>query len=632
MLDGGVIIWVAPARINLDPASTDPRIPDSMSFIPSKTTSMGSVRPPGSYGRSRIGALPLVPVVLVALTLGARAPAAGQSSSRPDGSQPASEHKSTKSCPEGVVGRIQIRNHSLFTPDRIRNKPFAWALELANWAHIRTRADYLRSELLLSEGDCYNPEALDESLRLIRESSFIARARAEPHQLPDSTWNVQVETWDEWTTELSVNLAVEESSQFKGAAITEKDLLGRGLIASVGYHRFREREDLSVLLGTPRFLGTRANASVRAGSTRTGSFFDQEISYPFVGEMGRVSFDSHVQYEDHEYSWVTGGRGGVSHVLLPLNDRSVLVRGARRFGKPGALRMLGGEVEVQRRKVSGPVRQVLGSDFEGATGAPDSLAAVLGRQGTPDSWVRLGVTAGLRRIHFVTRSGLDLVSGVQDVALGSDLDVTLGRALGTWHTSALDTYGRIDGYLGGASGPLIGVVRLRAEGRHLDSAPGSTPWRDLSVASRADGYWKPGPGEIQTLVGSVRFDGRWNADQPYQTVLGSSEGVRSYRDDQVPAARVLVARLEERLHFGWFRPAADFGLTFFGDVGRAWAGDTPFATNTSWRKAVGAGLLIGFPSGTGNVARVTLAWPVGGPDASAGPILRIYWSPIRTHR
>jgi len=603
-----------------------------MTRIPSKANPLGSTRASVYGRRTRQVLLPVVAVLLGVATPGPTHRLAGQSShgSGPDSPRAADP---PKACPDGVVGGIQIENHSLFTSDAIRGRPFGWALELANWAHIRTRADYLKSEMLLSEGDCYDPEALTESLRLIREQAFIARARARARELPDSSWQVQLETWDEWTTQAAVNLAVESNSQFKGAALTEKDLLGRGLTASIRYHRFREREDRSFLLGTPRLLGTRVNASVSAGTTRTGSFFSQDVSYPFVGEMGHFSFESRLRYEDHEYSYVTGGRGGVRYVLLPLTDRSAVLRTARRFGEPGALRVLGGEVEVLHRTVKGPVRQVVRDDFEGATPAPDSLTGVLGRQVTPDSYLRVGATLGLRRIHFVTRSGLDLVSGVQDVALGSDLEVTLGRTLGTWHTSPLDTYGRVNGYLGGASGPWTLSVRALAEGRRLDNAPaGSTRWRDMALTGRADGYFKPGPGEIQTLVGTIRFDAHWNSDQPYQTVLGGAPGVRSYRDNEVPAASVVVGRLEDRVHLGWFRPAADFGFLFFGDVGKGWAGDSPFAIDTGWRKAIGTGLLVGFPAGTGNVARITLSWPAGGPDASRKPIFRVYWSQIRTGR
>ena len=60
------------------------------------------------------------------------------------------------------------------------------------------------------------------------------------------------------------------------------------------------------------------------------------------------------------------------------------------------------------------------------------------------SFARVGIRLGVRRLRFVTRTGLDLVSGVQDVALGNELTVTLGRTLGTWGSGPRDTYGRVD--------------------------------------------------------------------------------------------------------------------------------------------------------------------------------------------
>lgn len=535
-------------------------------------------------------------------------------------------------CPTGVVGRIDIRNNSLFAPEDIQGRTFSWALSLANWLHVRTRTGYLRNELLLHEGDCYDAEALAESLRLLREAPFIARVDAQPRERADSTWIIHLETWDEWTTQVGVNFAVEDAFQFKGVNLTEKNFLGRGLTASIRYHRFREREDRSLTLGTPRVLGTRTDASVSAGTTRTGSYFRQDISYPFVGEAGHLSFKSRLQYEDHEYSYVTGPQAGITHVLLPLTDRSATGTFAHRVGKPGALTLVGGEVQILRRTVTGDIRQVVGGNYEGASPAADTLAAALGGQANPDSYVRLGASVGVRRLHFVTRDRLDLVSGVQDVAVGDELTFTVGRTLGTWGTASHDTYGRLDGFAGGTRGPLVGNVAIRAEGRHVDAAPADrSAWRDMLVNGTATAYLRS-PTSRNTVVGGARFDIRWNIDQPYQTVLGGPEGVRSYRDTEVPAASTLVTYLEEHLDVPWLQPAVDLGFTLFGDLGRGWGNGVPFAVDTGWRRAVGAGIRIGFPAGTGSVTRAEIAWPVGGPDAGRSPVFRAYWSRVTTSR
>lgn len=536
-------------------------------------------------------------------------------------------------CQYGPVSRVDIRNNSLFAPKDIEGHRFDWALGLANWVHIRTRADFLRKEMLVKEAGCFDPQAVDESVRLIRDLDFIARVEVQRRLLPDSTWSLRVETWDEWTTQLGLDFDIENAFQFKGFFVTEKNLMGRGNRLSFRYRNFRERDDRSLTFSTGRFLGTRTNASVAAGTTRTGGFFRQDLSYPFVSESGRFSLLSHVQFEDREQSYLTGDHSGISHLLLPLADLEGYARLGRRYGVPGALTVVGGEVEWLHRTVSGPARQVVQGDFEGATTAPDSLAALLAPQDDPDSFLRVGATVGLRRLRFATARGLDRVSGTQNVAIGSELLFTAGRALETWGTSAGYTYGRVDGFVSGMGGPFLANTQFRAEGRVLDSATeGMSPWRDLSLRGRGLLYIQPGVTATNTFVAGLRFNLRGNVDQPYQTALGGEEGVRSYREDEVPTSTTLVAFAEHRINLPWLHPVVDIGLTFFGDIGRGWADDVPFGIDTGWRKAIGGGIRVGFPAGSGSVTRIEFAWPVGGPDQGRGPVFRTYWSPALTSR
>jgi hypothetical protein len=558
----------------------------------------------------------IVVAVAVAATVGP-APAAGQS----------------EVCREGRLSRIKIQNNSLFAPDDIGERRLSWALSVVNSVHMRTRVDYLRGQVLLEEGGCYEAEALAASVRNIRELSFIARAEVDSHQGADSTWVVQLETWDEWSTQAGVYFDVESEFQFQGFYVTETNALGRGLRVSFRNRKFRERNDRNVTLASTRFLGSRARASIAAGVTRTGSFFKQEYIYPFISETGRLQVQSNLRYEDREQSYFTGNDEGISNVLFPFADRSVSLRAQRRFGVPGDLTLVGGEMEVLRRTVSGPAQQVMREDFETTTTASDSLAALLQPQAMPDSYVRLGATIGLRRIRFTDARGLDLLSGVQDVALGTELALTVGRTFGTWGTSVADTYGWLDGFASGQLGPLLANVNLRAGGRYLDSSEsGVSRWRDMRLSGRGLFYVRPPASTAQVFVTGVRFNARGNIDQPYQVVLGGEEGVRGYRDDELPTGSTMVGFVEERVALPWFRPAVDIGLTVFADYGRGWAHDIPFGQDTGWRAAVGGGIRLGFPSGTGSVTHIEVAWPIGGPAGGRGPVLRTYWSPVETKR
>lgn len=532
-----------------------------------------------------------------------------------------------------VISQVDVRNHSLFDPATLEGHRFSSFLGLANWVHIRTREGFLRDQLLFEEGECYDPFVISESARLIRDLDFIARVQATPALQADSTWEVTVETWDEWSTQVGLDFDVENEFQFKGFFVAEENLAGRGVRLAFRYRAFRERDDRSFALSTANLLGTRATASIGAGTTRTGHSFAQEVSYPFTSESARFSLQTRVFSEDQEFSYITGRQDSVSHVLLPLRHSSGYMNALYRLGEPGALVVVGAGVDWLDQRVAGSPRQVARGDFEESTIADDSLALSIDSQNSSASWVRLGATIGLRRLRFTTGVGLDRVSGTQTIALGTEVLFTAGHTIGHLRGSPGWAFVRGRAFAAAEWGPILVTSKVSAAVRRMDSQPASGPrWREQVLSGLALLYAQPGPGTVNTLVAGVRFDGRDNVYEPYQLTLGGEEGVRSYLEDEVPVQSRFVAFAEHRLNLPWFRPGLDVGLTLFGDIGQGWAGTTPFGVDTGWRSAIGGGLRLGFPAGTGSVTRVELAWPVGGPDAGGSPVFRTYWSPTPTRR
>lgn len=536
-------------------------------------------------------------------------------------------------CLSGVVRGVDIRNHSLFAPGDIEGRRFGWALAFANAIHYRTRETFLRGEMLLGTGDCFDAGVLAESERRIRDLSFIARVETRADRTEDGDWILRVETWDEWSTQAGVDVNVEGELQFMGFYVTETNFLGRGLGLSFRYRDFREQVDRSLRLSTGRFLGTRARASVALGTTRTGNLMSADVLYPFVSEASRFSFRTSVDARDKEYSYLTGADERITHVLLSLRETQAALRVAGRWGRPGALKLLGAEASFLRRTVPGPPRAVFSRDFDRVEAAPDSLIAELGDQANPDSHLRIGIVLGLRRLHFTTGQGLDLVTGIQNVSLGSQVEVIVGRTFDTFGGSTDGTYARFDGFVGARWGDLLTTSALRGEARRLDAAPDGTPqWRDLQLSGTFQAYFQPGGSRFQTFVGGVRFDARANRYEPVQSIIGGEFGVRGYREDVGPLGSRVVAYAEHRLNPALFKPAVDVGLVWFVDVGRGWDSGVPFGRSTGWRKAVGVGLRAGAPAGTGSITRIEVAWPVGGPEAKRGPVLRTYWTGIFTSR
>jgi hypothetical protein len=293
--------------------------------IPSVYDRLPEVRP------RRAGALAALGLVgAFAWALASASPAAAQ-----QGNGPAAE------CVR--IGKIDIRNNSLFSPDEIENKRFGWALGAVNGIHIRTRSDYVRRALLVEEGGCFDQSALDASVRNIRDLSFIARVEANSWQQQDSTLAVRVETWDEWSTTANIDFDVENSFQFKGFLLAESNLLGRGLKASFRSRTFREQRSNNFTLATTRLFGTRSQASVAGGTTRIGEFWRQDVWRNYQTESADYFYTSRIQFEDREESYLTGDLDGLTHVLLPLTDKFWYAKYELRMGEQGRLRILGAE-------------------------------------------------------------------------------------------------------------------------------------------------------------------------------------------------------------------------------------------------------------------------------------------------
>lgn len=531
------------------------------------------------------------------------------------------------------VARIVVVSHGLFAPEDLVGRRLGWGLGLVDRLHVGTRHDLARGLLRIAEGDCYDTARVDDSVRRLRDLPFVARAEATAQQRPDSTWVVHVRLWDEWSTEVSPEFDVENRFRYKGGLLSERNLLGRGLGASVRWRDFREDRVRLVALSSTRFLGTQAFARGTLGVTRVGRYWRQEVTRPWLDEGPGASGSMSAQAEQRPFAYLTGMGSGPTHVVLPLDDRNWLARAQRRTGQAGALRLVGAELEVIRRTLTGAPRLVLNRDFTTGLPVSDAVVRELASHASPDSWLRLGLTAGWRRIRFSAAPGLDLMSGAQTIAEGTELMVTVGRTVTTWQTTPVGSYVKLEGYATRMMGPLLlqGLVAGRGVRFDRKSAEG-TVWRELGVSGRAIGYLRLPPTALHRVVAGVRTDLRTRNDQPFQRTLGGEEGVRGYTNEELPAGSTLTLFAEDRLDLPWFRPAADVGLTGFVDVGRGWRSGTPFGMETGWRMAVGGGFRFAFPAGSGTVYRVEMAWPVNDAPFRRGPVFRTYWSPVLTLR
>lgn len=534
-------------------------------------------------------------------------------------------------CPEGRITNIFVDNHSIYDVDQVDDSGLlGWVYRAANALHVKTRASFIRRELLFHVGDCYDPFLLEESGRLLRRYGFLARADVFAVDLPDGDKHVVVDTQDEWTTRVDLGVSFDGHVRLEALELSEENLAGQGIHASVFFRQRKERQDLGGTLRLPRLLHTRTDVHVSGGRTRSGTFLGEQVAYPFVGEVGRVALRQVYSRRDELFPYVVSDPGApYTHVLLPDLDERVEVSVAGRLGRPGNLTLLG--LGLYRETLDfegfpGSLEIARENDFGNTAPAPPGVLPRVLPQAHPSSTTRVNFFIGQRNVRFLRVRGLDPLAGVQDIQLGTDVGLTVGRSIDVLSASGLDgandIYTRFRFFAGHDPGTSYLFLNVAAEGRDVLSGGGLPEgWRDLLGEADLYGYLRSRKTPSHTFFARVSGAGGWSMITPFQLTLGGRRSVRGFREEDLPGARRLLFTLEDRYFLRWPAPSVfDFGLTLFADAGRVWAGDVPWGVDSGWKGTLGGGIRLGFPAGSRGLARLDLAFPVGG---GGGPIFRV---------
>jgi hypothetical protein len=509
---------------------------------------------------------------------------------------------------------VVVDNASIFDdddpglPDRLR-----WAYRAANALHVRTRESVIRRELLFEEGDCLDPFLLAESERLLRGYGFLSRAEITALPRGDGTHDVIVDTQDDWSTRVDLRLRVDEGLRLEGVSLNEENLLGTGQRLGVFFFEREVTREYGLQFATPQLARTRWDLTAAAGRTRPGTFVREEIAYPFVGEVSRWGGRQAFSRNDRYFNYITGDDPSLdaSHVLLPVREKRFDLAVVRRIGERGNMALLGAGVSYQQLAYPGGVEVAPGGDFDNRSPADSQQTSAVAMQRDEVNNIRLSVLLGHRNVWWVERRGLDALRGLQDVKLGAEAGLALGRSLPTFEADD-DLAVTFTVYTGFTAGDALFVGRARGDVRRDLAAPaGSEEWEDLYADGEVLAYWQPGGGPRHTVVFRAAGLGAWNTRTPFQLTLGGERAMRGYHSERFPGGRRATLSLEHRFYAGWpFGQLADLGTTVFADVGRVWPGDVPFGTDSGWRSNVGVGLRGSFPAGSRKTYRIDFAWPL----------------------
>ena len=519
---------------------------------------------------------------------------------------------SVDSCANGRISFVFLDNNSIFdTTDPDLDARFRWAYGVANALHVRTRPWVIRRELLFAPGDCYDPFLLAESERLLRAYPFLAQVDVHAVPQPDGTYHVIVDTHDDWSTRVDVRFRVDDGVALEGIRLSELNLIGTGQSLGIFWFEREVRRDYGLNYWAPQVGRSRWDFGTSVGKTRAGTLFQEQIRYPFVGEVGVWSGGQSWAREDRFFDYLVYDTDAPSpRILVQLREQLFNGTVVRRFGSRGSMWLAGVGLSYRSLEYPGDVEIAPDGRFEDRYAADSMTIRTVSQQMATRDAVRVSLLFGRRDVRWIEVRGMDSMRGEEDFLLGTEVGIAAGKSFSSLGDDDLALTGLL--YAAGRPGNSLVVARARADAlRQYDPEPDVDSWQDLWVEADAFAYLRSTAQSRHLLVLRASGASAWRTRTPFQLTLGGELGLRGYAPERFPGGRRLLFSAEDRIFLGWpLRDVMDVGASVFADAGRIWPGDAPYGADSDWRASAGLGLRISFPAGSRTTYRVDFAWPI----------------------
>jgi hypothetical protein len=467
---------------------------------------------------------------------------------------------------------------------------------LARKFHATTKTELITNFLLLREGDACVELRRAESARILRAQPFIADA--EVYVIPNDRGGVDLEvhTSDEVSIVIGGGVRA-KSPQLSFLLLGSQNLAGQGVFMSGAWRAGDGLRDAFTFRGIDnQFLGRAWVLAVSGERAILGGSWRVEGTQPFLTDLQRVAWRA-LSGTETRYFELRQPNGDTP--TLPSERKYFDVGGIVRVGPPGSLGLFGASITGEDESTG--ERLLLPGDGKIVDVGPSP------RLYPTHHISRANLLWGVRRITFARLQGLDALTSVQDVPLGFQLGMQVGRSVEFLGAREADIFAASDLYVGAHGGMATVRIQARAEGRREAGAP----WDGVLTTGRVTHYLKFSDVHLNQAI--VEWSAGYRQRTPFQLLIGVPEGgVRGYEESTLAGGQRVVGRLEERYVLGTVFKAADAGIAFFTDAGKQWAGDVPFGVNSGIRTSVGFSVLATVPAKSARLWRADFAFPLNG--------------------
>ena len=522
-------------------------------------------------------------------------------------------------CAGQKISDIVIVNQPPYTDRLPRN--FDFLRRSVRALHATTREEVIKRYLLVRVGEPCNQISRAESERILRAQPFLTDARIVVYDNEQGGVRLEVETRDEFSLifEPRVN---SKAPMFRGMRLGESNLAGSAKMVAAEWRDGAAYTDvLGLQYSDYQFLGARNELRLNMRRAERGQELRLEVVRPYFTDLQR-------------FAWIgsIGATREYANLLRPGREQNA-VNITRQFANLGGMMRVG---PVGRLKLVGAL---LTREFEKA----DSLPALLTPFGIrPDTSgvvpvdfrrqrvTRMNALLGVRRIRFERVQGFDALVGAQDVRVGMQVGAVFGQSINVLGARDRDRFVAGNVYAGyGGERSFVGMQAVTEARFDRDTRD----WDSHVTSARVAYYAKPSTRQL--WLTELEFGSGRAMHTPFQLSLNDRDGgLLGYRRSRQPGAQRVLLRTEHRLVVPTaLRKVGDFGVAWFAEAGKLWAGSTvPYSVTTPVRSAFGVSLLGAVPPRSRRIWRVDFAMPAGGdPDRkfevriSSDDRTRVFW-------
>lgn len=468
----------------------------------------------------------------------------------------------------------------------------------ANRVHVRTRPNVIEDVLLFAPGDRFDERVVDESARTLRARDYLADATITPARYDAATNSVDldVRVRDSWSLAPDLKFSRSGGENEVGAGLSDSNLFGTGKELTVSYTEDVDRDESFLGYNDANVYGSRARLGVTLANASDGHRRALAAERPFF------SLDSR---------WSVGGGVRSERRVQPVYDLGEELEEFRHDER--ALTVHGGWSRglVDRRSQ----RWFFGITSERHRFAPAADAPAPSVLPGDRELVYPWIGWQLVEDDFREMSELNDMGRTEDVALGLDVLVTLGRArerFGSDRDAWLFNASVHHGWEPGGDGRLLlvegGVSTRREEAGYRNT--------QAFVEAR---YFRR---NFENHLFSAQFRAvtTHRLDAENQVLIGGDNGLRGYPLRYQAGAHSLVLTAEQRFFTDWYPwRLLRVGWAAFFDVGRTRGADVRGTTDVGTIYDVGLGLRLSSPRSSGrSIVHVDLAFPLKeGPETDS---------------